>query len=221
MQIGQISGTIQFVSLALGKTFILSKASPWECSCRQIQTIRTSIVFILWTPFEQQTSALSRLKLSHRSVLIRVANFHFLDEILTCTHMDLDILLSIFLIQLTFSQCITPVPDTNSFLYDTDRQLDTCRHFHIPKMQSRPYWTDSKYTSHDSFLYFRYAVRSPQCTVCSPQFAACSAQSAVKYLVYKYYIFTCIRQLEPRQYKSSSTLRNTGTLRSPLNSRVF
>jgi hypothetical protein len=30
-----ISGTIQFVYLALGKTFILSKVLPWEHSCGQ------------------------------------------------------------------------------------------------------------------------------------------------------------------------------------------
>ena len=64
MRMGQISATIQFVSLMPEKKNILKKASPWHHSGRQIQTIRCIlIVIILSAPFEQ-SNALLKLKLS-------------------------------------------------------------------------------------------------------------------------------------------------------------
>ena len=44
MQMGQISATIQFVSLMPEKKDFLKKASPWDHGGRQIQTIRYILI---------------------------------------------------------------------------------------------------------------------------------------------------------------------------------
>jgi len=50
---GWISEMIQFASSVPCKKIILSKALPWECTCRKILKIHASIVFILSATFEQ------------------------------------------------------------------------------------------------------------------------------------------------------------------------
>ena len=65
-----ISGTIQFVSSAPGKTFILSKALPREHSFRKNLNNKHINCFYSVSPLEQLANILSKLKLSHRSDLI-------------------------------------------------------------------------------------------------------------------------------------------------------
>ena len=47
MQMGQISATIQFVSLMPEKIYTLKKASPWDHSGRQIEIIRCILIVII------------------------------------------------------------------------------------------------------------------------------------------------------------------------------
>ena len=66
----QVSGTIQFVSLAWGKTLILSKALPNKHSFRTNLNYKNINCFYSVNPLEQLANIVTKYKLSHASGLI-------------------------------------------------------------------------------------------------------------------------------------------------------